>query len=132
MKSVFRTLTASIMLMFFTWTPSVFAAGLVKCDEQNPMSCTLCALFATLKAVYDFATQLAIILAVGYILYGGYQMLIAGAKPELYKAGKSHILQAFVGLAIVLVAWFIVDILMRALTGAGDIYGAPWRTLQCK
>lgn len=120
------------MLISLVAAPAVFAAGLVQCDEQNPASCTLCALFATVKAVYDFVTQLAIVLAVGYIMYGGYQMMISGANPRLYASGKSHIFQAFLGLAIVLAAWFFVDILMRALTGAGDVYGVPWRTLDCQ
>lgn len=132
MKKIILSFVLSLTLIALVAAPAVFAAGLVQCDEQNPASCTLCALFATVKAVYDFATQLAIVLAVGYIMYGGYEMLISGANPGLYKKGRDHVFQAFTGLAIVLAAWFLVDIFMRALTGSGDIYGTPWRTLDCK
>ena len=132
MKKIILSFTLSLALISLLAAPVVFGAGLVQCDEQNPASCTLCALFATVKAIYNFVTQLTIVLAVGYIMFGGYEMLVAGANPGLYAKGKSHIFQAFIGLAIVLAAWFIVDILMRALTGSGDIYGAPWRTLNCQ
>ncbi|AKM77960.1 MAG: hypothetical protein UX49_C0050G0006 [Candidatus Wolfebacteria bacterium GW2011_GWC2_46_275] len=133
MKKLFFPTFLSLTLALFVSAPVVFAqSGLVKCDESNPASCTLCTLFSTIKAVYDFAVQLTIILAVAYIIFGGYQMLISGANPTLYKKGQNHITQALLGLAIVLSAWFLVDMFMRALTGSGDIYGTPWRTLQCQ
>lgn len=131
MKKIIRSSLFALTLASFAVARVSSAAGLVQCNEQNPTSCSLCALFATIKSVYDFVTQLAIVLAVGYIMYGGYQMMISGANPGLYAKGKGHIFQALLGLGIVLSAWFFVDILMRALTGSGDIYGAPWRTLQC-
>ncbi|OGM92610.1 hypothetical protein A2333_01890 [Candidatus Wolfebacteria bacterium RIFOXYB2_FULL_49_7] len=132
MKKIILSFTLSLAFISLVAAPVVFGAGLVQCDEQNPAGCSLCALIATIKAVYDFITQLTIVLAVGYIMFGGYQMMISGANPGLYAKGKSHITQAFIGLAIVLSAWFFVDILMRALTDSGDIYGAPWRTLNCR
>lgn len=134
MKKFLLSSFLSFALLAFLFIPTVFAqtSGLVKCDEQNPASCSLCALFSTIKAVYDFAIQLTIILAVAYVMFGGYQMLISGANPTLYAKGKKHIFQAFIGLGIVLSAWFLVDMFIRAITGSGDIYGAPWRTLQCQ
>ena len=132
MKKILLSFILSLALISLVAAPIALGAGLVQCDEQNPASCTLCALFSTIKAIYDFITQAAIILAVGYIMYGGYQMMISGANPSLYAKGKGHIFQAFLGLGIVLSAWLLVDIFMRALTGAGDIYGVPWRTFQCQ
>lgn len=134
MKKIILSSILSLTLALFLLAPAVFAqsGGLVKCDEQTIGSCTLCTLFATIKAVYDFVTQAAIILAVGYIMYGGYEMMISGANPKLYDQGKSHIYQAFYGLAIVLAAWPLVDIFIRLLNGSADIYGVPWRTLQCQ
>lgn len=132
MKKILLSLFLSISLLFLLSSPIVSAAGLVQCDENSPASCSLCALFATVKAVYDFAIQLTIILAIAYIMFGGYQMLISGANPALYAKGRKHIYQAFLGLGIVLAAWFLVDIFIRALTGTGAIYGVPWRTLNCQ
>ncbi len=133
MKKLLASSLFSIMAVFLS-ASSAFAqnSGLVQCDEQHPASCSLCSLFATVKAVYDFAVQLTIILAVGYIMFGGYQILISRANPALYAKGKKHIYQAFIGLAMVLAAWFLVDMFIRALTGSSDIYGAPWRTLKCQ
>ena len=132
MKKILLSFFLSLSLLFLLSSPIVSAAGLVQCDENDPASCSLCALFSTVKAVYDFAIQLTIILAIGYIMYGGYLILISGASPALYAKGRKHITQAFIGLGMVLAAWFLVDMFIRAITGTGDIYGVPWRTLQCK
>lgn len=134
MKKFLLSSVLSLALLAFLSAPAVFAqtGGLVKCDEQNPASCSLCSLFSTMKAVYDFVIQFTIILAVAYIMFGGYQMLISGANPALYAKGRKHIFQAFIGLGIVLSAWFLVDMFIRAISGSGDIYGVPWRTLQCQ
>lgn len=136
MKKIILSSILSLILALFLLAPSVFAqtaaSGLVKCDEQTPGSCTLCTLFQTIKAVYDFVIRITIILAIGYIMYGGYEMMISGANPKLYDQGKSRIYQAFYGLGIVLAAWSIVDIFIRLLNGSADIYGVPWRTLQCQ
>lgn len=121
-----------IAFLFLGSAPSVSAAGLVKCDESSPASCSLCALFATVKAVYDKATELTLILAVVYIIFGGYQILTAGANPALYAKGRGHILNAFFGVLLVLGAWFLVNAFMVALTGGGTIYGVPWQTLKCQ
>lgn len=132
MKKIIISSLLSLALLSLIFAPSASAAGLVQCDENSPASCSLCALFSTVKAVYDFAIQLTIVLAVAYVMFGGYQMLISGANPALYQKGRKHIFQAFVGLAIVLAAWFLVDMFIRAITGTGDIYGVPWRTLKCQ
>lgn len=134
MKKIFTASFLSAILATLLIAPIAFAqsGGLVKCDEQDPTSCTLCTLFSTVKAVYDFAIQTTILLAVAFIMYGGYQMMISGANPAQYAKGRSHIYQAFFGLGITLSAWFLVDMFIRALTGSGDIYGVPWRTLQCQ
>ena len=132
MKKLLLASLLSLSFVFLLAAPTVFGAGLVQCDEQNPTSCSLCALFETVKAIYSFVSQAAIILAVAFIMFGGYQMMISGANPGMYAKGKSHIFQALQGLALVLAAWFLVDILMRALTGTGDVYGVPWRDLNCQ
>lgn len=111
---------------------AVPTGGLVQCDEQAPGSCSLCALFSTVKAVYDKITELVLILAVIYVLFGGYQILTAGANPSLYAKGRKHILNAFFGVILVLGAWFLVNAFITALTGTGSIYGAPWQTLKCQ
>lgn len=112
--------------------PVAYSRGLVQCDEANPASCSLCALFATVKEVYNFASRLTLILAVAYILWGGYEIMISGAKPALYASGKKRITNAFLGVFIVLAAWFLVNAFIVGLTGTGTIYGYPWNDLQCQ
>jgi hypothetical protein len=131
MKKLFSLLLSSTLLLLLS-SPVASAAGLVQCDESNPASCSLCALFATVKSVYDFASRITIVLAVGYVLWGGYEIMTSGAKPALYASGKKRILNAFFGIVIVLSAWFLVNAFIVGLTGSGKIYTAPWNELKCQ
>ncbi len=113
-------------------SPSASQAGLVQCDELHPESCTLCTLFSTGKAEYDFVSRLTLVLAIAYVLWGGYEIMISGANPKLYASGRKRIRNAFLGVFIVLAAWFLVNAFIVGLTGTGDIYGTPWKTLKCQ
>lgn len=136
MKKYLSFLFSSLFLFLLT-SPLVSAAGLVQCDETatstaNGSFCGLCTLFSTIKEVYDKVVELTLILAVAYVLWGGYEIMVSGANPALYTSGKKRILNAFLGICIVLAAWFIVNAFIVGLTGgAGGAYGTPWRTLQC-
>jgi hypothetical protein len=112
------------------------AAGLVQCDEAAKAGeagyCSLCSLFATVKEVYNFASRVTLVLAIAYVLWGGYEIMISGAKPALYASGVKRIKNAFLGVFIVLAAWFLVNAFIVGLTGTGSIYGFPWNELQCQ
>lgn len=127
---LFTSLALSTLL--FVSATHVSNAGLVQCDEAHPESCSLCALFSTVKEVYNFASRLTLILAIAYVLWGGYEIMISGAKPALYASGKKRIKNAFIGVFIVLAAWFLVNAFIVGLTGSGNIYGTPWQTLKCQ
>ncbi len=131
-RSPFFDSIALSALLFVSSSNVSNAAGLVQCDEAHPESCSLCALFSTAKEVYNFASRFTLILAVAYVLWGGYEIMISGAKPALYKSGGDRIKNAFIGVFIVLAAWFLVNAFIVGLTGSGNIYGTPWQTLTCQ
>lgn len=138
MKKILLSFILSATLLFILSTSLVSAAniGLVMCDETdiNPASasfCSLCTLFATIKEVYDFVSRLTLILAVGYVLWGGYEIMVAGASPAKYAEGKKRILNAFFGIVLVLSAWFLVNAFIVGITGSGTIFTAPWNKLTC-
>lgn len=55
-------------------------------------------------AIADFLLLVATPILAIMLLYGGYQMMFAGGDPEKFKSGKTTILYATLGFAIILIA----------------------------
>lgn len=65
--------------------------------------------------VIDILLYLAGILAVVYLIYGGVQYMISQGEPDKTNAAKTIILNAVIGLVIVLVAIPVVGFVARSL-----------------
>ncbi|MBI2010939.1 MAG: hypothetical protein HYS89_01765 [Candidatus Colwellbacteria bacterium] len=110
------------------YSPQVVqAAGLVPCEGTE---CTGDDLLQLGANIFGFMIDAAFILAVLFIMIGGVMMLLGGASPNLLARGKKTITAAVVGLAIVLVAWVLVNTLITAFT---DCTGEWWQfdNLEC-
>lgn len=135
MRNILISLIPSSILLLFLSTPITLAAGLVQCDESDPASCSLCALFQTIDAVYDKATEITIVLAAGYTIWGGFELLMAGANPALHAKGVKRIRSAFIGVFIVLAAWFLVNAFITTLISGsteGNALIEVWNSPTCK
>lgn len=94
--------------------------GIVKCGPQGSQKlCELKDLFELLIGIYNFLLGMAGIVALGLLIYGGVQMLLYSVDEEHVKRGKSTITQALIGLAVILLAYIIVNTLLVAL-GVSD------------
>src|SRR3989344_5769358 len=121
-----------LLKMDSIYSPQVVqAAGLVPCSGAGgPNKCTAQDLLQLGANIFDFMINAAFILAVLFIIVGGVMMLLGGASPNLLARGKKTITAAVVGLAIVLVAWVLVNALITAFT---DCTGKWWQfdNLEC-
>lgn len=63
----------------------------------------------------QFLLQLAGIIAILFIVYGGYQYVVGGISEDK-EAGKKTIRNAIIGLIVALSAWIIVNFIQLALT----------------
>lgn len=63
-------------------------------------------------------TVAAAYLVLGYVIYGGYQYTFSGGDPGKVANGKKTLAQAFIGLAIVMLAYAIINTIRFALLGA--------------
>ena len=63
-------------------------------------------------------TVIVVYLAVGYIVYGGYLYILSRGDPGKVATGKKALTQAFIGLAIVMLANVILNTIRIALGGA--------------
>ena len=62
-------------------------------------------------------TVIVVYLAVGYIIYGGYLYILSNGDPGKVATGKKALTQAFIGLAIVMLANVILNTIRIALGG---------------
>lgn len=73
------------------------------------------------KIVANVATDITVAaayLVLGYVIYGGYLYTFSGGDPGKVATGKKTLYQAFLGLAIVMLAYTIMSTIRFALLGA--------------
>ena len=114
--------------------------GLVPCGRtcDDPCTkncecapCTLCHLFVLFKRIVDFLTLNIIFpLAVLMIVVGGAMFLTAGGDPGRIGGAKKILTATVIGLAIIFLAWLIVDTVITFLTPAGSPF-QNWSTINC-
>ena len=68
-------------------------------------------------------TVAAAYLVLGYVIYGGYLYIFSGGDPGKVATGKKALYQAFLGLAIVMLAYAIMSTIRFALLGANGNLG---------
>ncbi len=89
--------------------------GIVTCGPQQEKLCELADLFKLLVGIYNFLLGMAGIVAFGFLIYGGIRMFLYSVDEENLAAGKKTIIEALIGLAIVAMAYLLVNTLLSAL-----------------
>ena len=62
--------------------------------------------------------SLVTIIAVGFALYAGFQIMTAGGDEEKVKSGRKTIINVLIGIVVMWLAYAIVTFVLSALTGA--------------
>lgn len=108
---------------------SIAWAGLVPCGQPgNP--CTVCHIFQLIDNIFDFFVVLSFPLAGLMIAWGAVLILSSGGAEARVRSGKDAIKAAVIGVAIVLLAWLIVDtIIVNLALGGGFLF--PWNNIPC-
>lgn len=68
------------------------------------------------KSIIEYALYLSAIIAVLFIIYGGYQYMFAAGSDDKAKAGRKTLVNAIIGLVIVVLAYVIIQVVYRFLT----------------
>jgi hypothetical protein len=106
-----------------------------RCDEQtNPEGGVIttapaygCVL-QTVQNVIRFAVTLGIFFATLALVYAGFVWMTSRGNPERVSQGRNMLLNVFVGLAVLLAAWLIVDFIMKTLYNESTEFG-PWNSI---
>ena len=67
------------------------------------------------SVIASFLIGLCGIVAVLYLIIGGYQYLTSGANPDLAKRGAKTVTHAIIGLIIVILSYIIVQVVVSSL-----------------
>ena len=63
---------------------------------------------ATLSNILTYILGFLSIIAIGFAIYGGFQILTAGGDDDKVKKGKTTLINALIGIFVVLVAYTLV------------------------
>lgn len=92
--------------------------------------CTLCDGLNVVKNIINILITLSLTVAVLIIVYGGILIMVGGASSSKIEQGKKAIWSAIVGVAIILVAWLIINQIFFLIVEK-NITGRPWNRIEC-
>ena len=94
-------------------------------DERQP--CNLCFFFLMLKLILEFLLKLALIIALLFIIISGLLYIFSLGSPEMLTKAKSALTQAIGGLAIIFLAWLVINTAMNVMGWTGG----KWNEIDC-
>jgi type IV secretory pathway VirB2 component (pilin) len=126
----------SLIACFCFFPLLVQSAGLVPCGGEGEPDCNLCHLLVLAQNVLNFAMEMAFLLVVVLIIYGGLRWVFSLGKEENIRAGQKLITNAIIGLIIILAAWLIVNAIFALIVKIGvspEYYdpNRPWYDIEC-
>lgn len=89
------------------------------CPDQTGVRCNEEGLGDIFITIINWALAIAFILAVIFLIYGGFRYILAGGNEESAKAGRTAIFNALIGVVIVVLSYVIVQIVYRFVSGSG-------------
>jgi hypothetical protein len=79
---------------------------------------------ATIQNLINFGVTIGIVVFTFALVYAGFVWMTSGGNPEARNKGRSMLLNVIIGLVILLIAWLVVDFIMKKIYNS-DAYG-PW------
>ncbi|MEK9150823.1 MAG: hypothetical protein AAB411_01900 [Patescibacteria group bacterium] len=128
-KNKFKFLIFVFLSTILTFSFSTAEADIVPCKGLECAQYGFCGFGMLGKNVIDFMLYTLVIpIAAVMIVYGGIMMMIAGGNESKFASGRSAATAAVTGLVIALLAWLIIDTIIKVTTG-GSL--GPWNKISC-
>src|SRR3989344_2169814 len=128
MQKFVAFVTTSVTLFSFSILPTVLAAesssdiiGKAPGDFTNPPITTIQQLFDLLKDLTNWFLVFALIIGVVMIIVGGVMYITAGGSTDKAKTASKLIAFAAIGIAIVALAWGIVQVVANLVTQDSNV-----------
>ena len=65
--------------------------------------------------IINLLLGVAFVIAILFVVYGGYQYVVSGANPELAKKGRATITNALIGIAVIVLSYVLVSVVNNTL-----------------
>lgn len=101
-----------LLLAVFLLVPAF--AGAQSVQLSNPLQGTS-SVTQLIQNIIKWLVEIGAPVAVVMIIWGAFQMLFSGGKPESFENGKNAILYAVAGYGIIVIGWGIVSIIQKLL-----------------
>ncbi len=124
--------TASLQERIETRIPDSSEGFLWKSVTYGCKKCGICEIVDIVHVVRNFITgSVEIIggLALLFFVYGAVLLVASSGNTDRVQRGRQVMTSTVLAMLAVILAWSIVNITISALTGTGNIFGAPWQIL---
>jgi hypothetical protein len=108
-----KLVSALSLTSYLLLAPSAFADTL--CPPANGNFSTLCnqTLGTLIGPLVSLIFVIAVVAALLYLVYGGFKWLTSGGDKSAVAAAREHIIAAIIGLVIIFLSYFILNIVVR-------------------
>ena len=135
MKKYFIVLTLSLGLVL--GPSSAYASNLLLLNGSDSIVPTVCrscpcgvaGAFQFVQNIMNVMISIGVIFMIFFIVWAGFLFITSVANPESRSKARSMLINAFIGMIIVLAGWLIVDYIMKALNGGNDTTFGPWNKI---
>lgn len=111
-------LIVMFMLMPF-WSASA-AIATPDCNQLGGVRCTQTDLQGVIITVLNYAIGLAFLIAVFFLVLGGFRYMTSAGNEETAGKGKKTIINALIGIVIIILSYVIVGIVSKTISNAGS------------
>jgi hypothetical protein len=130
----FRLVIGGSLLVLLLIVPlesqAVTSGNFLTCDGVD---CSACNIADLANRVITWLVGILFMVFAVIATLAGFKLVTSGGNPSALSAAKESLVNAIVGLLILLAAWIIVDTLIRGLGVTGiDRQPFPWSQIQCQ
>ncbi len=108
--------TSLSLATYLTLVPSAFAQTTVDTcasGQFNPLCSLTTANFGSVVgSLIQLIFAIAVIVALFYLVWGGFKWLMSGGDKQAVTSAREHIVAAIIGLVIIFLSYFIINILL--------------------
>lgn len=91
------------------------------CDPASGLRCTETSVPQIFRTIINWALGIAFGIAVIFLIIGGFRYITAGGNEESAEKGKSSVINALIGIVIIVLSYVIVNVVANLVTGNGNV-----------
>jgi amino acid transporter len=93
------------------------------CDASSGLRCSETSVPQIFRTIINWALGIAFGVAVIFLIIGGFRYITAGGNEESAEKGKSSVINALIGIVIIVLSYVIVNVVANLVTGNGSVGG---------